>query len=116
MAEASGCRDSAGNPVLAILDLRTENHLKTDRPVPTIETSCPIIVALLDDLQNPKVRNKIPKDCPVVTITETGNRDKFAIQYLSEFGHDNISGLLFGMRGWIKAGKRISRKVGTPRQ
>lgn len=67
-----------------------------------IKTPCPTVFCLLDELQNARVRRQIPKQGLVVTITETGNRDSFAIQYLSKFGYANLKALMFGMRGWIK--------------
>jgi rhodanese-related sulfurtransferase len=70
--------------------------------LPVIGEKCMIVSCLLDDLRNPEIRRKIPKDVPVITVTETGNRDTLAIQYLAQFGYRNIKGLLFGMRGWIK--------------
>lgn len=91
-----------GEPLLVILDLRTETQLKPRRPLPIIKVQCPIVFCLLDDLIKPEIRRQIPTDRLVVTVTETGNRDKFAMQYLSRFGYRNIKGLLFGMRGWIK--------------
>lgn len=57
---------------------------------------------LLDDLLSEEVRKMIPKVGEVITITETGNRDEYAIRYLSQFGYTNIKGLKFGMRGWLK--------------
>jgi rhodanese-related sulfurtransferase len=102
-AEADNCSGEGMNPPLVIVDLRTENHLNTGNKAPIIKTACPTIFCLLDDLRKKSVRNRIPKSGTVVTITETGNRDKFAQQYLCKFGYKNVNGLLFGMRGWIKA-------------
>jgi len=99
-----GCRSDSGDNVLTLLDLRTENHFSLKTPVPQIKSSCPTLFFLLDDLQKPEVRNQIPMTGDVVIITETGNRDQFAMQYLSQFGYRHLSGLLYGMRGWIKAG------------
>lgn len=105
-AKANDCRDPSNQPLVIILDLRTENHLSPEpgasTSIPRIKTSCPRVLSLLDQLQQPEVRNKIPKTGLVVTITETGNRDQFAIQYLSKYGYDNLKGLMFGMRAWIK--------------
>lgn len=56
----------------------------------------------LDDLLDESTRKTIPRTGLVVIVTETGNRDEFAIRYLSQFGYDNIVGLKFGMRDWIK--------------
>lgn len=105
-AKDNGCRDPSNQPLVTLLDLRTENHLTPESGRATsithIRTSCPRVLCLLDQLQRPEVRDKIPKTGLVVTVTETGNRDQFAIQYLSKYGYDNLKGLMFGMRGWIK--------------
>lgn len=98
------CKNEAGNPNVTLLDLRTEHHLKDVKRPLIIKSDCLTIFCLLDDLQKDEVRKQIPKKSLVVTVTETGNRDKFALQYLSKYGYENIYGLLFGMRGWIKAG------------
>jgi rhodanese-related sulfurtransferase len=105
-AKDNHCRDASNRPLVTLLDLRTENHLPPEPGASTsithIKTSCPRIFSLLDRLQQSEIRKKIPKTGLVVTVTETGNRDRFAIQYLSENGYGNIKGLMFGMRGWIK--------------
>lgn len=101
----NGNEDKNNNPpVITLLDLRTEHHLQgVERPL-IIKTEIPIRYYLLDDLQKYRIRAEIPKTGTVVTITETGNRDTFAIRYLRKYGYKNVYGLLFGMRGWIKAG------------
>ncbi len=105
-AKGNECRDPSNQPLVTLLDLRTENHLPpeagTSPMITHIKTSCPKVICLLDQLQLPEVRDKIPKAGLVVTITETGNRDQFAIQYLSKYGYNNLKGLIFGIRGWIK--------------
>lgn len=105
-AEHRHCRDANGRPLLTLLDLRTEHHLDAGNKIPPtvvdIKTKCPTVFCLLDELQDPRIRGKIPKPGLVVTITETGNRDTFAIRFLSKFGYTNLKGLMFGMRGWIK--------------
>lgn len=108
-AEKNDCRGSAGKPLFTLLDLRTELSLDPAGPRVAIRTSCPTVVGLLDDLLKQSFREHIPSDSPVYVITETGNRDAFAVKYLSVFGHRNIIGLLFGMRGWIKADYPITR-------
>jgi len=100
--EKAGCSDKKGRSLLTLLDLRTENFLKTENPIPHIKYSCKTITCLLDDLRDPKVRSEIPLKGLVVTVTETGNRDTFAIAYLHTFGYRNLKGLRFGMRDWIK--------------
>ena len=105
-AKGNECRDSSNRPLVTLLDLRTENHLPAEpgasTSIPHIKTACPRIFGLLDQLQQPEIRKKIPKTGLVVVVTETGNRDRFAIQYLFKHGYDNLKGLMFGMRGWIK--------------
>ena len=108
----AGGQNGDGHPRVTLLDLRTENLLGSEtsggsRTVVKIKTARPIVYAFFDDLQRPDVRDRIPKDGLVVVVTETGNRDQFAIQYLSAFGYTNIKGLQFGMRGWIKEGLPI---------
>lgn len=105
-AKDNNCLDPSNHPLVTFLDLRTENHLPPESgmgaSIAQIKTSCPKVFCLLDQLQLPEVRDKIPKTGLVVTITETGNRDRFAIEYLSKYGYENLKGLMFGMRGWIK--------------
>ncbi len=101
-AEKANCMDADGQNLLTILDLRTEHFLPTEHPIPDIHTACPTLHSLLDDLIQPDARARIPRIGRVVTISETGNRDIFAMRYLSKFGYTNIVGLEFGMRGWIK--------------
>jgi rhodanese-related sulfurtransferase len=98
------CIDEDNSPKITIIDLRTEHHLEDAKRPLIIKTDCPIIYCLLDDLQHDEIRNQIPTNGLVVTVTETGNRDKFAMRYLYKLGYKNIYGLLFGMRGWLKAG------------
>lgn len=96
------CQDNQGTHLMLILDLRNDNHLNTTSAPPVIDTTCPSKIFLLDDLLLPEVRKEIPKDVPVITLTETGNRDEFIIRYLSQYGYTNLKGLKSGMRGWIK--------------
>ena len=107
-SEPSQCLDQNGHPMLTILDYRTENFLKSDRPIPSIKTRCKTIQCLLDDLVNPQVRSMIPREEGlVVVVSETGNRDWAIMSYLHKWGHANVIGLKFGMRGWIKLGYPI---------
>jgi rhodanese-related sulfurtransferase len=105
-AKDNDCRGPSNHPLVTLLDMRTENHLPpesgTSEHITHIKTSCPRVFSLLDQLRLREVRDKIPKRGLVVTVTETGNRDQFAIQYLSKHGYGNLKGLMFGMRGWIK--------------
>jgi len=75
-----------------------------NKPIPYIKTSCSTVHCLLDNLQDPEVRSRIPRQGLVVIFSETGNRDWAAMRYLSKWGYTNIVGLQFGMRGWIKSG------------
>ena len=103
-AQQSRCVDQQGLPLLTVLDMRNALFLDSDSPLPRIATECPTITMALDDLRDPALRATIPLDGLVVTVTETGNRDVFVMRYLSGFGYNNIQGLQFGMRGWIKLG------------
>ena len=119
-AEKNGCRDASNHPLVTLLDMRTENHLPPESDPPKhiihIKTSCPRVFCLLDQLQSREVRDKIPKNGLVVTVTETGNRDQFAIQYLSKYGYDNLMVLMFGMRGWIKEDYPVETSATQVRQ
>ena len=106
-SEPSRCLDQHGNPILTIVDFRTENFLKMDRPIPAIQTRCQIIRCLFDDLRDPEVRSKIPKEGLVIAVSETGNRDWAMMSYLYKWGYTNVVGLQFGMRAWIKQGYPI---------
>lgn len=113
-AEGQGCGDDGDQAQVTLLDMRTEHHLREHALVPStisdIKTSCPIVSCLLDELQDPRIRRQIPQSGLVVTVTETGNRDAFAIQYLSKFGYANLKILRFGMRGWIKKGYPVETR------
>ncbi|UCF94142.1 MAG: rhodanese-like domain-containing protein [Desulfobacterales bacterium] len=100
--EAAGCLDPNGNPLLTIVDYRTEIFLKTDESIPSIKTNCRTVRCLLDDLRDPEIRNQVPKEGLVVLLCETGNRDDTTMRYLSKYGYTSVVGLRFGMRGWIK--------------
>jgi rhodanese-related sulfurtransferase len=102
-AEKNGCIQANGKPVFTLLDIRNDSCMDTDTVVVSIPNRCETIMGSLDDLQNESFREKIPKDTPVFVLTETGNRDVFAIRYLYTFGYSNVSGLKFGLRGWIMA-------------
>ncbi len=102
-AEFHGCLDDKGKPILTIVDYRTENILKPDNPPPSVKTNCKTMRTLLDDLGLPEIRDRIPREGLVVLISETGNRDSYAMRYLYKFGFTNVVGLRFGMRAWIKS-------------
>lgn len=103
-AQAKGCTDNHGNPLVTLLDFRNENFLQPENPPLRILSNCRTQALLLDDIRNPQTRASIPQAGLVVTITETGNRDAYVMRYLSQFGFSNIKGLQFGMRSWIKLG------------
>jgi rhodanese-related sulfurtransferase len=109
-ADKNDCKDLQNQPLLTILDLRTDNYLEADQPVPDIRTRCKTIKCLLDDLINPDFRKQLPREGLVVTLTETGNRDIFAMRYLYQYGYKNIKGLDFGIRGWIKLNYPVETK------
>ncbi len=96
------CMDEKGQPVITIMDFRNEAVLNAEHPPPRIKANCRTITLLLDDLLKKSVVDSIPRSGIVITVTETGNRDTFVIKFLSKFGFDNIKGLEFGMRGWLK--------------
>lgn len=105
-AEKNDCRTAAGRPFLTLVDFRTD-HGKKDKKSLVIKTGCPQVTCLFDELLQEEVRAKIPKDQPVVIITETGNRDKTIMRFMSRHGYTNITGLQHGMRGWIKSDYRV---------
>ena len=104
LSESSRCLDQDNQPMLTLIDYRTENFLKTDRPIPSIRTKCKLIRCLFDDLIDPTIRDKIPKEGLVIAISETGNRDWAVMRYLYRWGYTNVAGIEFGMRGWIMSG------------
>jgi len=101
-SESTQCRAADNKPLLTLLDLRNDNHFTEGAPPPQFITPCPVLQFMLDDMQKQETRNAIPADGPVITVTETGNRDEFVIRYLSQFDRHNIKALKFGMRGWLK--------------
>ena len=111
-ADAKQCIEEDGLASLTILDFRNENFFDMENPPPRIQSQCQTIFLQLDDIRKPEIRKQIPLENKVVTITETGNRDDFAMRYLSKFGYSNIVGLQFGMRGWLKMRYPIETKSG----
>lgn len=103
-ALGAACTDSDDAALVTLLDFRNENFLRPDKSLPSIQSNCHTQTLLLDDLKRPEVRATIPRNGLVITITETGNRDAYAIRYLKQFGFSNIKGLKHGMRSWIKEG------------
>lgn len=108
-ADSQDCKDKQGNPLFTILDYRTELVHNAGEELPVISTKCPQIVMLLDDFADPVKREKIPRTGMVILVCETGNRDPFAMRYLHSLGYDNIVGLRFGMRAWIKVGYPVEK-------
>lgn len=109
-AKKNKCLSPDNKPVFTLLDIRTEKSQALKSDIMEINTNCPVISALLDDLLKPEMRRAIPFDSPVIIVTETGNRDKFAGRFMYKYGYTNLLGLKFGMRGWIKADYPI-RKI-----
>ncbi|SHO50258.1 rhodanese-like domain-containing protein [Desulfopila aestuarii] len=103
VAEKSGCLSENGLPLLTLLDLRTERVPEGAEAPLVIRSSCQTVSGFLDDLQRDDFRKKIPVDSPIIVITETGNRDEYAARYLHKYGYNQVFGLQYGMRGWIKA-------------
>ena len=108
-ADTQNCQDRKGNPLFTLLDYRTELVHNEGQALSVIKTKCPKLVMLLDDFADPAEREKIPRKGLVVLVCETGNRDPFAMRYLYSHGYDNIVGLRFGMRAWIKAGYPLEK-------
>lgn len=101
-ADLKNCSDENGLPFLTIIDYRTENFYKPEASIASIKTKCPILRCLIDDFTDPKIRQLIPKNSPVILVCETGSRNAMAMRYLFKFGYTNTMGLQFGMRGWLK--------------
>ena len=106
-AGASQCNAPDGAPAVTLLDFRNPPEAGLERPDRVIDTACNTIFLQLDDLLKSEVRDRLPRKGMLVSITETGNRDIFVAGFLSKFGFKNITGLKFGMRGWIKKGYPI---------
>lgn len=100
--DSQQCLDNEGHPLLTVLDFRNANHFEEVPPPPTFNTECQVHVYQLDDILRQEIREKLPQKGKLITVTETGNRDEFAIRFLSQYGFTSIKGLRFGMRGWLK--------------
>jgi len=101
-ADAKECVDWRNNPLITILDLRTENFLELKFPIFHIKTKCQTIKMLFDQLSEKKLRDKIPTKGQVVTVTKRGDKDADAIRYLYIKGYTNVVGLSSGIQGWIQ--------------
>ena len=106
-AEETNCLDGDKYAV-TILDYRVNRAWGGIENTVDIVTSCRVVAFLFDDIQKEEIRKLIPRSGTAVLLSETGNRDKVAMQFLSKYGYTNIVGLKFGMRGWIKAGYPIT--------
>ncbi len=107
-----GCPSVPGENILTIIDFRSSLQLAEKRGGDQyrIKTGCRTITAMLDDfLHNHELVNLVPRSGLVVTVSETGNRDQFLIRYLHSQGYDNVVGLRYGMRGWLKADYPVER-------
>lgn len=105
-ADKQNCMDSDGNPLLTLIDFRISHTLqeKMGADKYQIQSRCRIIKAQLDDfIDNQQLIDTIPDTGQVISISETGNRDRFLIQFLSQYGKSNIRGLKYGMRNWVKS-------------
>lgn len=106
-ADQQKCKDKNGNPLVTLLDFRMSPTLQERMRADNyqIRTTCNTIKAQLDDfIDNRQLIDSIPDTGRVISISETGNRDRFLVQFLSQFGKTNIRALKYGMRNWLKAG------------
>jgi len=106
-ADKQHCKDADGEPLLTILDFRMSRVLqkKMSADKYQILSRCRTINAQLDDfIDNEMLINSLPDTGQIISVSETGNRDRFLIQFLSQFNKTNIRGLKYGMRNWLKAG------------
>lgn len=111
-ANKKNCVDSAGQPLLTLIDFRSSLQLSSKKGADKyrIKSNCRTITAFLDDfIDNDRLIQSIPKKGLSVSICETGNRDVFLVRYLSKFGRTNVKGLKYGMRNWLKADYAIER-------
>jgi rhodanese-related sulfurtransferase len=88
-----------GEPV-TIVDLRVTASERAKGRLPGANYQ----ILALDDLLSEEVRDRLPRTGTIVTVTETGNRDKIVQRFLSQYGFTNVVGLKNGFRGWVKAG------------
>lgn len=114
LAEANerNCTDIDGTPLITLIDLRAfqKHSPKRGADKYKIKTNCQTIPVSLDDFShNPQVLQSLPQNGAIVSISETGNRDTFFIRYLSQFNINNIRGLKYGMRNWLKANYPVER-------
>lgn len=106
-ADQQSCKDKNSNPLITLLDFRMSPTLQAKMRADNhqIQSTCNTIKAQLDDfIDNRQLIDSLPETGQVISISETGNRDRFLVQYLSQFGKTNIRALKYGMRNWLKAG------------
>lgn len=96
----------AGDPI-TILDFRVAEVEKAKGQIPCKGLKYRSLP--LDALRDEALRKQLPRDSLIVTVTETGNRDKIVQRYLSQFGFSNVVGLKEGFRGWVKAGLPLEK-------
>ncbi len=109
-ADRQNCKDADNKPLLTILDFRMSRALqkKMSADKYQIQTRCSTINAQLDDfINNEALINSLPDSGQIIAVSETGNRDRFLIQFLSQYNTTNIRGLKYGMRNWLKAGYSV---------
>lgn len=95
-----------GAPV-TVLDFRVTDVEKAKGRIPRMKTIYKVLP--LDALRDASLREQLPRQELIVTVTETGNRDKIIQRYLSQFGFTNVVGLEEGFRGWVKAGLPLEK-------
>ncbi len=106
-ADQQNCKDKDSNPLVTLLDFRMSPTLQAKMRADNyqIQTTCNTIKAQLDDfIDNRQLIDSLPETGQIISISETGNRDRFLVQFLSQFGKTNIKALKYGMRNWLKAG------------
>lgn len=106
-ADQQNCKDRKNNPLVTLIDFRISPTLQAKMRADTyqIQTTCNTIKAQLDDfIDNIELIESLPDMGQIISISETGNRDRFLVQYLSQFGKTNIRALKYGMRSWLKMG------------
>jgi len=106
-ADKQHCKGANGEPLLTILDFRMswvlQQKMSADKL--QIQSKCQTINAQLDEfIDNEKLINSLPNTGQIISVSETGNRDRFLIRFLSQFNKTNIRALKYGMRNWLKSG------------
>jgi rhodanese-related sulfurtransferase len=106
-ADEQNCKDTDNLPLVTILDFRMSRALQVKMSADKyqIQTKCRTITAQLDDfIDNQDLIDSLPENGQIIAVSETGNRDRFLIRFLSLYNKTNIQGLKYGMRNWLKAG------------